>query len=186
MKFLGVLSLVLLSMTSFHAQGATFENAKFAAQLDGKITEVSKEEAFLGGISWFVRVPYVDFGLGAGAMLNSTDGLSADAVENSGNITYGQVSVEGKIFDTKYVQMGLGLSRGLYRYSWEIPRTETSYETKSISESVWEYGPSIMIPASLTSLKFGYSRRVLANKSSLDLAKRLQGSSYQLSFVNYF
>jgi len=137
MKILAPWFLVALGIASFQASGATFENAKFAAQLDGKVTEISKEEAFLGGISWFVRAPYVDFGLGAGAMLNATAGLSADAVENTGNITYGQATLEGKIFDTKYVQMGLGLSRGLFRYSWEVPKTDTSYETKSITESVW-------------------------------------------------
>jgi hypothetical protein len=187
MKIQVFMMAALLSMAaSLNALGATFEKAKFAAQLDGKITEISKEEAFLGGISWFIRAPYVDFGLGAGAMLNSTAGLSSDAVENSGNITYGSATVEGKVFDSKYVQLGLGLSRGIYRYSWDVPRTETSYSTKSITESVWEYGPSLVVPASFTSVKIGYSRRVLATKTSLDLAKRLQGSSYQLSFVNYF
>jgi hypothetical protein len=176
----------VLTLVSFSAAGATFEKAKFSAQLDGRVTKVNKEDAFLGGASWFVRVPYVDFGLGAGLMLNSTTGLSADAAENSGNISYANLLMDVKIFESPYLQLDFGVSRGTLSYTWDVQTSDTTYASKKVTAGNWEFGPNIVIPAGITSVKLGYSKRILSNRDTVELAKKLQGSSYQVSLVNYF
>lgn len=176
----------ILTFLSFSATAATFEKAKYSAQLDGRVTKVNKEEAFLGGASWFVRAPYVNFGLGAGLMLNSTSGLSADAAENSGNISYANLLLDMKLFESPFLQIDFGVSRGTLSYTWDVQTSDTTYASKKVTAGTWEFGPNLVIPAGITSVKIGYTKRVLSNKDTIELAKKLQGSSYQVSLVNYF